>query len=441
MGSIKPHPMNPRMGDLEAIGQSIDINGFYGAVVVSRRTGHILAGNHRYMAARAAGADSVPVAWVDVDETGEQRILAADNRTSDLGGYDDAALALLLESVAADGGLLGTGYDDDDLNALLSSVSAFDDDSDEGVSVSDAVPALEKAEELKAKWGTAKGQVWQVGSHRLMCGDCRDLADVRRLMDGLMVNVAFTSPPYASQRKYDVSSGFKPIRPDEYVGWFELVQEGVKQSLASDGSWFVNIKEHCEDGQRHLYVKDLTIAHVRRWGWRFVDELCWQRPGQPGHPLKMGGRFKNAWEPVFHFSAADHKMNPDAVKVKTDHFFAYDASVTTKNFAAIREGGDQVKRMTSDGLAFPSNVIQVSGCGADKGHTAAFPVGLPRFFVKAYSADGDVIYDPFMGSGTTAVAAEQEGRRALGMEISPAYLAIQLERFLELGLKPVKVEG
>lgn len=119
MGSIKPHPMNPRMGDLEAIGQSIDVNGFYGAVVVSKRTGHILAGNHRYMAARAAGAESVPVAWVDVDEVGEQRILAADNRTSDLGGYDDAALAVLLESVAADGGLLGTGYSDGDLSELL----------------------------------------------------------------------------------------------------------------------------------------------------------------------------------------------------------------------------------------------------------------------------------------------------------------------------------
>ena len=98
---------------------------------------------------------------------------------------------------------------------------------------------------------------------------------------------------------YDESSGFRPIPPDEFTDWFEDVQSSVHAVLADDGSWFVNIKEHCDGGQRHLYVKDLTIAHVRRWGWRYVDELCWVTGGFPG---KFDERFKNGFEPVFHFA-------------------------------------------------------------------------------------------------------------------------------------------
>ena len=130
-------------------------------------------------------------------------------------------------------------------------------------------------------------------------------------MDGQEINVAFTSPPYASQRKYDESSGFKPIKPDAYVDWFEAVQANVRAHLAVDGSWFVNIKEHCDDGQRSLYVKDLTLAHVRRWGWRFVDELCWIHSGIPG---QVRTRFKNQFEPIFHFCLRkDPKIRPLAV--------------------------------------------------------------------------------------------------------------------------------
>ena len=122
---------------------------------------------------------------------------------------------------------------------------------------------------------TQPGDMWLLGPHRIICGDCRDYGTVERLLAGERVNVAFTSPPYASQRAYDESSGFKPIPPGEYVDWFEDVQASVRAVLAEDGSWFVNIKEHAHEGQRDLYVKDLTIAHVRRWGWLFVDELCW----------------------------------------------------------------------------------------------------------------------------------------------------------------------
>ena len=122
--AVRPHPSNPRQGDIGAIHQSIDANGFYGAVIAQKATGHILAGNHRWQAARQAGATEVPVTWVDVDDDHALRILLADNRTNDLASYDDSALAdVLKELQESTGTLAGTGYDGDDLDDLLAELN------------------------------------------------------------------------------------------------------------------------------------------------------------------------------------------------------------------------------------------------------------------------------------------------------------------------------
>jgi len=133
LSQIKTHPANPRRGDLDIIKQSISVNGFYGSVVVNRRTSHILAGNHRYLAAKDLGYETVPVTWVDVGEREEKRILAADNRTGELGGYDEALLSDLLDELGEADMLEGTGYnlddvlpDDDDWAAALGDVPEGD---------------------------------------------------------------------------------------------------------------------------------------------------------------------------------------------------------------------------------------------------------------------------------------------------------------------------
>ena len=426
--TIKTHPANPRRGDLDVIKDSISVNGFYGSVVVNKRTSHILAGNHRYLAAKALGYDKVPVTWVDVGEHEEKRILTADNRTSELGGYDEAILVDLLKELSDEGMLEGTGYGADDLEDMIADLSGFEEsDVDSSPTASIGI-----ADELKGKWNTATGQVWRVGEHRFMCGDCRVSDDVAALVGDDRINVAFTSPPYASQRKYDESSGFKPIVPDEYVKWFCEVQNGVKRHLADDGSWFVNIKAHAEDGQRHLYVMDLVCAHVREWGWRFVDDLVWSRRGLPG---TWQNRFKNQHEPIFHFAKSKGiKFYPDSVLSQSADAFAYKGKLKPSSTT------NPISFSTSDvdyviGQALPGNLLPVFESNKAT-HPAAFPVSLPTFFIKAYSDKGDVIFDPFMGSGTTAVAAQNEGRKALGMEISPSYLAVQLERLSEMGLTP-----
>lgn len=112
---IQPHPRNPRDGDVGAIVESLQEHGFYGSIIVQRSTGFILAGNHRWKAAVAAGMTHVPVQYLDVDDERAVRILLVDNRTSDRASYDNAELLALLSELPD---LRGTGYDAEDLDHL-----------------------------------------------------------------------------------------------------------------------------------------------------------------------------------------------------------------------------------------------------------------------------------------------------------------------------------
>ena len=120
LADLTLHPNNPRHGDIGAIIESIEANGWFGTLVAQCSTGHVLAGNHRLQAASYLDIDKVPVHWVDVDDEAALRILLADNRTSDLATNDDAVMAELLMALAkTEIGLPGTGYDGDDLDAIL----------------------------------------------------------------------------------------------------------------------------------------------------------------------------------------------------------------------------------------------------------------------------------------------------------------------------------
>lgn len=120
LDALRPHPRNPRQGDVGAIYQSLEANGFYGHVIAQKSTGFILAGNHRWLAMQQAGATEIPVMWVDVDDDHATRILLADNRTNDLAAYDLASVAEILEELLRDTGTLaGTAYDGDALDELL----------------------------------------------------------------------------------------------------------------------------------------------------------------------------------------------------------------------------------------------------------------------------------------------------------------------------------
>lgn len=125
---LTPHPANFNEGDIGVIHESVEANGFYGAIVAQRSTGYVLAGNHRLVAAGQAGIEQVPVLWVDVDDSQALRILTVDNRSTRL-GHDrvDDLIDVLTSLAMEDIGLAGTGFDGDDLDALIAEQNGRDE--------------------------------------------------------------------------------------------------------------------------------------------------------------------------------------------------------------------------------------------------------------------------------------------------------------------------
>ena len=137
-GKLLPHPENARRGNVEAIRESIRVNGFYGAVIAQKSTGYLIVGNHRFMAAELEGVTEIPVIWQDCTDDEARKLLLVDNKSSDAGGYDEQSLRdLLAATLDADGGFAGTGYLEDDYDALAFSLE-FASSDDLGVLLSDA---------------------------------------------------------------------------------------------------------------------------------------------------------------------------------------------------------------------------------------------------------------------------------------------------------------
>ena len=433
-----PHPRNWRTHpdkQKNALKGVLAEIGYADAIVVREHENgfQILDGHLR---AETTPEAHVPVLVTDLNDEEAEKFLVTHDPLGALATTDNDNLKQLLDGVETESEALAD---------MLSGLPDLD------ISNIDVVPETKDTPLLPDDPVTNPGDIWAIGDHRLMCGDCRSSADVSKIMGGDSINIAITSPPYAAQRKYDGSSEFKPIPPEDYIDWFKLVQENIANNLSDDGSWFVNIKEHCDDGQRVLYVKDLTLTHVREWGWMLVDELVWTHGGTP---RGITNRFKNGWEPVFHFTKHGHKFRPDNVRKKSSNVpdwggghpsderlqgRDFHKTHPNKNKQHGRNAGNQglggsvlrdaQDKVASLDFAYPSNVLSLGKNREATGHPAAYPVSLPEFFIKAYSDKGDIIYDPFMGSGSTIIAAEQVGRKCYGLEISPAYCDVAVIRW------------
>ena len=317
LDKLIPYARNPRThsdAQVAQIAASIKEFGFNNPTLVDTQAG-VIAGHGRLLAARQLGLEQVPVIVLDhLSEMQKRAYIIADNQLTLNAGWDDDALRQQLAELRdADFGLEALGFADEELRELLAEAEQDSTPSDE-----------EEIPEASGDPVTRPGDIWNIGPHRLICGDCRGGEVLARLFNGSHANMVFTSPPYASQREYDTSSGFQPVPPEQYAEWFRPVAENVAAFLAPDGSYFLNIKAHAEDGERSLYVKDTSSWRTRRqWGWRFVDELCWRKTDN-GVPGGWGNRFKNAWEPIFHFCRQQQiKFRPNEVSHASEDCFEY----------------------------------------------------------------------------------------------------------------------
>jgi site-specific DNA-methyltransferase (adenine-specific) len=420
-----------------SIRASIQKNGA-GRSILLDRNGKIIAGNKTAREAASAGMEDViviktdgsqlvAVQRTDLDLTTDKsaRELAyADNRTAEIDlAWDPAIIAADIEN----GISLCDLWEDDETRKLIASIKTQ--------TASESAPVTPDQVTTRCR----QGDMWTLGDHKLLCGDSRESAAVAKILENERIQVCVTSPPYASQRAYDASSGFQPIRPDEYAEWYQPIQENIARHIAPGGSYFLNIKEHCHEGQRHLYVKKLIIQHVEQWEWLFVDEFCW-RDTRNGVPGGWNNRFKDGWEPVFHFSASNEweafcqfsrhraiKFRPEAVSTPSDAVFNYSPDNQKSGSSSGLLGHEG--RILEAGIARPSNVIEAAAETTQREHTAPFPITLPLFFIKAFSDESDIVYEPFAGSGTTLIAAERTNRRCRAIELSPAYCDVIIARW------------
>lgn len=249
-------------------------------------------------------------------------------------------------------------------------------------------------------------------------GDCLDV--LRGLPDGV-VDLVVTSPPYADQRV----ATYGGMQAERYVEWFLPIADELYRVLKPSGTFVLNIKEKVVKGERHPYVLELILA-LRARDWLWTEEFIWHKKNC--YPGKWPNRFRDAWERVLQFNKQrQFAMYQDAVKVPMGDWaksrLAH-LSETDQRRDASRVGsgfGKNVSRWVGRDLAYPSNVLHLATETGNKGHSAAFPKELPVWFIKLFTQEGDVVLDPFMGSGTTCVAAVQLGRAAIGIDILDEY--------------------
>ena len=261
--------------------------------------------------------------------------------------------------------------------------------------------------------------------NKFHCGDC---SEVLPFLPDHSVDLVVTSPPYADQRK----GTYGGIHPDKYVEWFLPIADELQRVLKPTGSFILNIKEKVVDGQRHTYVIEL-ILEMKKRGWFWTEEYCWHKKNS--YPGKWPNRFRDGWERCLHFNVSKKfAMYQDEVRVPTGDW-AKSRLKTLSETDKIRDNskvgsgfGKNISNWIGRDLAYPDNVLHLATECANRGHSAAFPVDLPAWFIKLFTQPGDVVLDPFMGSGTTAVACEQLARNFIGIEINHEYCELAQER-------------
>lgn len=256
-------------------------------------------------------------------------------------------------------------------------------------------------------------------------GDCLDA--LKQVTDH-SVQLIVTSPPYAEQRK----KTYGGIPHEEYVEWFLARASEFKRVLKPDGTFILNIKENVVKGERSTYCMELVLA-LRKQGWLWTEEWIWhKRNTSPG---KWPNRFRDLWEHCHQFNLnRKFKMNQEAVMVPMGDWAKsrlQNLSIKDKQRDNSSTGsgfGKDISKWVGRDYAYPGNVLHLSSESSNKGHSAVFPRALPEFFIKLFSDEGDLVVDPYSGSGTTGVMAVKHGRSYLGIDILPENIELAAVR-------------
>lgn len=414
-------PGNPRKGDVDAVAASLDRFGQRKPIVARKVDRTVIAGNHTLQAARRLGWQEIAVVWVDDDDAHAKAFALADNRTAELGSYDDAALLALIEEVrAADLELLeDAGWDEQSVLDLISEMDVDAPTPGDGLDVLPvSVPSI-----------TVPGDVWLLGDHRVMCGDSTSSTDVAKLMAGESADLVWTDPPYnvavvgkaGAILNDDMDRDeFADLISQAMLSCFEVLRPGGSIYVAHSesermpfGNAFVNAGFHLASCL--IWMKSSMTLSRSDYQWRHEPILFGWKPGAKHHWF---GRRKQT-------TIADE---PTVDAVWTDGGL----QITAGGHVFVVSGSDLAVKVLE------TTVQQYAKPTVSDLHPTMKPVGLVQRHVRNSSQRGAVVFDPFGGSGTTLVAAELEGRKARLMELDPKFVDVICRRWQDLtGRLPV----
>lgn len=383
----------------------------------------LLDGHDRIKLALSRGDDTpVPIEYVDLSPDKEYTFLLVVDEIGAMAGKDREKLALLLHD---------TKPADATLQQFLSDLAAKEGlyTGNGGGTVEDAPePQIDRAGALQEQWGTAIGQLWEIPSltvpgksHRLLCGD--STKDLQELMGETRANLLLCSPPYANQRRYGLGD----------FDWDTVIPGALILStrlMGTPSSLLVNLGLIHRDGEVIEYWQTL-FESLRTVGWPLFAWYVWDK--MEGIPGDWGGRLRQVHEWVFHFA----KIRPFTQKTKVSKH------VGKLRSGGLRQANDQMSdHLKSEKWSVPfykmaDSIIRAAPAkGGIEGHPAPYSVQFATESMTPFTREGMIILDPFLGSGTTMVAAEQLGRLCYGCDIEPKYIAVTLQRLADMGLTP-----
>lgn len=381
--SLKPYGNNSRTHSPEQVKQiaaSIKEFGFNVPILVDG-TGQIIAGHGRLMAANQLGLKKVPCIEIKhLTEAQRRAFIIADNKLATNAGWNEKLLTEELGWLKGEGFKLDlTGFDQKELQAILGKTVPMTDE--------DAVP------EPPAKPVTKLGDIWLLGQHRVMCGDSTDKAHVARLMGGKKADLTFTSPPYNANTKVGDGDIFNGKKSKKLYGegysdnktsndYLAFVKKALENSfLSTNGFIFWNVSYNAN--ARFEYIQQISefLPHL-------IEQICWKKSST----IPFKGSLMRDWEPIYIFSTTKG-LSLGITDVVSNHWEINNTNSQTES------------------------------------HKACFPVALPKKGMGLVKITSGIVYDPFLGSGTTVIAAETEGRVCYGMELSPAYVDVIVARW------------
>jgi len=264
-------------------------------------------------------------------------------------------------------------------------------------------------------------------------GNCFNL--IKEIPDN-SIDLVVTSPPYADVKSY--GKEINVFHPDRYVDWFLPLQVEIYRVLKPTGSYILNNNDNLVKKLRHPYVFDLVIRTIRETNLKLYDRYFWHKvKGYFPNAGSGGNRLNNLTEYLWHFVKDEKQVKWRMDNVREPYKAKHGTKYSAKQYDAC-EKGKKISVKHESGVVnplgkIPDNVFEFPTSAEIKGnkHPAPYHPDLPDWFIRALTDEGDIVLDPFMGSGSTAIAAINNKRNWIGFELNPPYIEIARKRIEE----------